>query len=261
MVKLSCWLVVFIGLIKTVDTNTMVISITSSKKTEVWSNLGKKPMSKYRRHAYSLLNLGDNDVILDIGCADGYFGNCISSGKRWVVGIDMRKNALLEAKTKELDVVLASATFLPFKECSFDKISMLEVFEHLKIGENSQVMKEIYQSLRKTGTFVMSVPNRGLFFQYIFLDPAYWIQTHRHFTTSEIYEILTSAGFSVKNLYVSGGLIFILIYYSIYWRIKRYGLLKMGLISKLLSFLDLVADLEFNQQKLGCSVIAKARKP
>ena len=73
----------------------------------------------------------------------------LAKKSEWTVGIDIRAKALIEAKKKGLDVLMASATFLPFKNSTFNKISILEVMEHLKPSEELTCLQEIYRALQE----------------------------------------------------------------------------------------------------------------
>ena len=215
----------------------------------------------YHLHGHELLEVKPVDVILDVGCAAGHFSEALAQKSKWTIGIDIRAEALLEAKRKGLDVLMASATFLPFKNNTFNKVSLLEVIEHLKPSEEFTCLQEIHRVLEERGSLVFSTPNKGKLCKYIFLDPAYCITRHKHFSVREVEDILTNAGFKIKELYTSGGFIYVLAFYSLFWRLEAYGLLRFWPLMKSIDLLRKVSVIEFSvQKKDGCTVIACAQK-
>lgn len=118
-------------------------------------------LHKERRRAEitsSLLHPQRNDTILDIGCGDGYQMSYFANQVSQIVGVDMSKSMLKEAKAyvQEADFVCANATSLPFRPRIFRKVLSLELLEHL--SEPSKVLGEIDMCLQVDGILVVSVP-------------------------------------------------------------------------------------------------------
>ena len=209
----------------------------------------------YYLHASNLLDIRANDLILDVGCSKGIFSEMLAQKSKWTVAIDVRIVALLETKKRGIDVVKASAVYLPFRNEIFDKVSTLEVIEHLEHGQELACLQEIYYVLKARGSAVLTTPNKGRLYQYIFLDPAFCLK-HKHFSKLGIKDLLTSAGFKTKEIYTSGGFVHIVAFYSLYWRLETFTLL-----TPLLELLRKVAIMEFSTRKSdGSTIIAFAQK-
>jgi predicted SAM-dependent methyltransferase len=95
--------------------------------------------------------------------------------------------------------VIADARKLPFKSQIFELVFFTDVIEHLPKDDEIIALKEIFRVLRKGGEFVLSVPNNNRFL-FTFLDPAFWIRGHRHYTYREIKELLEESGFEISTI-------------------------------------------------------------
>ena len=59
---------------------------------------------------------------------------------------------------KMADIIRASATYLPFRDMSFNKVSMLEVLEHLDKKDSILAIDEVYRVLKNGGKSMISTP-------------------------------------------------------------------------------------------------------
>jgi len=100
--------------------------------------------------------------------------------------------------------IIASATHLPFRACAFDLVFFTEVIEHLPKGEEVRALKEIERVLKKYGKVIFSCPNNVRLFT--FLDPAYWIIGHRHYTFDQIKKFFNEAKLKVLVIYTAGSI-------------------------------------------------------
>lgn len=107
--------------------------------------------------------------ILDLGCADGIFGQVLFRGKRGAiaVGVDVDEIALRIAQSKSVyqKIIKADARKLPFADKLFQTVISNQALEHIE--ELNQALKEINRVLKKKGRFVFLVPT-------VFLDD-YWL--------------------------------------------------------------------------------------
>lgn len=121
-------------------------------------------MRRQKRRAQTVafyLDSMSKDLILDLGCGEGFVTSHFLDG-RFVVGLDNSKDSLLTAKQKirrsNIDFIRADITALPLKTASFDKITLLEVLEHLPEENHGTLGGEIDRILKTGGTLVVSFP-------------------------------------------------------------------------------------------------------
>jgi len=101
-----------------------------------------------------------DDIILDVGCGDGYQIGYMAGEVDFAVGVDLSLKGLTIAKRKAIscEFVRADCNSLPFRNGTFSKIMCLEVLEHLEQTEKS--VYEIGRCLKEGGSLVVSVPYR-----------------------------------------------------------------------------------------------------
>lgn len=101
-----------------------------------------------------LTRVGSGDSILDIGCNQNllFFSEAEKRFNNYV-GVDIRLK-----KHGDLNFVKYFVKdSLPFKDESFDAVSMLAVFEHLE--KKREAMAEVFRVLKEGGRLVMTVPS------------------------------------------------------------------------------------------------------
>jgi SAM-dependent methyltransferase len=118
-----------------------------------------------------LANLRSGLRLLDLGCGRGEVAVHAALRGTSVVALDYspdcvrltREAVALMTTDAALDVdeVLADATALPFPDASFDRITMLDVVEHLFPWQLDLTMREVRRVLKPDGYAVIhTVPNR-----------------------------------------------------------------------------------------------------
>ena len=115
-----------------------------------------------------LLNLAPRDVVLDLGCSEGYVERYLLHGRsRRVVGVDSDPVAVDRARRLDPqgEYYDCPAETLPFPDSTFTKILCLDVFEHVQ--DEHRVAHEIIRVLAPGGRLVISTPHDFL----TFLDP------------------------------------------------------------------------------------------
>ena len=107
-----------------------------------------------------LLEPKRNDVVLDVGCHEGYIMSFFAGQAGFVVGLDVSLDAIKIAKSKlnasNLDFCRGDASKLPFRPSCFDKMTVLEVLEHLPNLEMS--VEEIDRCAKENAVLVISLP-------------------------------------------------------------------------------------------------------
>ena len=111
------------------------------------------------RYVFALPHV-ENKTGLDIACGTGYGIAILRSKARYVIGVDVDMDAVVDAK-RECDgnaaVLLGNGLGLPFDDGSFDVITSFETLEHLY--ERDQFLSELHRVLRGGGELLLSTPN------------------------------------------------------------------------------------------------------
>ena len=147
-------------------------------------------------------------VILDVGCWVGWYEKfMVEKGCKFIVGIDIDRNALHKAKKSSsadrCEFLCASAHKLPFKPGGFDAVSMFDVLEHLSADSEFDVLSEANKILNTNGLLIVSVPNNHFISKL--LDPAYFLTSHRHYSLDGIRVLMEKTSFSIYEVKYGGG--------------------------------------------------------
>ena len=95
--------------------------------------------------------------VLDLGCGNGSYTAELQRRARWVCGLDFQWH-YLEAVQGEIPRVQGVGEHLPFREESFDAVTMIEVLEHTR--SDTQVLEECFRVLKPGGRLILFVPNK-----------------------------------------------------------------------------------------------------
>lgn len=107
----------------------------------------------------AVLALVQGNTVLDCGCGIGRWGYLLRKKGFAVVGFDLTKRYINEAKKLSAysALLLADASCLPFRDNSFDCISAVELLEHLPKEKGHQFLEEVKRTARKK--VVLSTPS------------------------------------------------------------------------------------------------------
>lgn len=136
-------------------------------------------------------------VLLDIGCASGYFIARAREAGYEVQGLEISEWAVRQGRDRlGLQITQGTIESCDFQPSSFDAITMLHVAEHLEDPVKS--IAKIREWLKPDGVLVLACPNMGSFDARKYgADWAGWrIPYHLwHFSPRSLSGILDRAGF------------------------------------------------------------------
>lgn len=94
-----------------------------------------------------------NDVILDVGCFDGYWLSTQKAKEKYGLDIDTIK------KYRGIKYIKASALDMPFPDSKFDKVFSFDVIEH--VPENTEVnfLSELIRVTKPGGEIIITCPS------------------------------------------------------------------------------------------------------
>lgn len=126
--------------------------------------------------AVELMDIRPGQRILDIACGRGEVPALAAARGAYAVGIDFSGASLrfagqLKAALRTnnsgagaMELIQADATCLPFADGIFDRISMLDIVEHLTPSQLAMMMREVGRMLAPGGFAVVhTLPNRWVY--------------------------------------------------------------------------------------------------
>jgi SAM-dependent methyltransferase len=126
---------------------------TDEESVSQWSRLMKRVYEETKKNIEREYSSGK---LLDMGCGLGLFLKLWDPKKWEIFGIDISREAVEYAKSKELDVKGGSLEKTNFSDHYFDVITMFYVLEHLPYP--LKVLKEARRILKKDGLLIIRVP-------------------------------------------------------------------------------------------------------
>jgi len=132
--------------------------------------------------------------MLDIGCGiGGIVGALGGMANLRLTGSEIYLTGLQYARTRlpNVSFIQLDATRIPFVE-SYDIIGAFDVLEH--IDEDEQVMRSVWNALRRGGLFLITVPQYPWMWSH--LDDI--VHHKRRYTRAELVGKLTKAGYQVE---------------------------------------------------------------
>jgi 2-polyprenyl-3-methyl-5-hydroxy-6-metoxy-1,4-benzoquinol methylase len=159
-------------------------------------------------HSLELLAPERGDCVLDVGCGSGVFSNLIARNIGVeVTGVDANKAAIAFCRKKylnpNLNFVQCSIDEIAFGKLSFDKISFLEVIEHIYRRQAEETLDLFHELLKPGGRLVLSTPNAHSMWPVIektmdFLQLVPQMQNEQHvtgYTPSSLKRLCEKHGF------------------------------------------------------------------
>lgn len=136
--------------------------------------------SSYRR-ALEYLNLKSSDKILDIGCGRGEIVKECLKITPWAIGIDYSVSAtkIASSHTRSGHIVQGSATTLPFRNDTFECITMLGFIECLNQEDLELCLQESKRVMTNNGIIFITTPNSLGVAVFSFFDKLFRLLTLR----------------------------------------------------------------------------------
>ncbi|BAY62450.1 type 11 methyltransferase [Calothrix brevissima NIES-22] len=158
-----------------------------------------------------MLNLiGNNQRVVDFGCATGYLAQILNQKGCIVTGVEINSDAAQIAAQYCQEVIVADLDFVSVQEIlpsqEFDVAVFGDVLEHLR--NPWKVLSDTKDILKKDGYVVASIPNIGhgairlalLQGKFEYTELGILDNTHlRFFTRETVEELFTRAGYLVTN--------------------------------------------------------------
>ena len=133
------------------------------------SREGLAPQRFWHQHRFmtcaSMLDASAGHRVLDIGCGSGVFANMVAEREGvHVLGVDRNADAVTFASSHfdnpRLKFQHGLVDELSFEPGTFDRISLLEVIEHIYPAQASALVRGCHALLKPGGRLVISTPNR-----------------------------------------------------------------------------------------------------
>jgi SAM-dependent methyltransferase len=209
--------------------------------------LSEPPLSR------SLPKFVKTGIALDIGCGQGLYTSLLLKKGYSVIGIDINRLRLQQA-SKFADVILADCHALPFKNCSFDLVCMLQVLHHIK--KPQVALDEISRLSKNGGVLYLTevVEDNPLFKLSRSIKPAWEGDPVRTRLTRKELRRMLNERFSLAREDTSYG------YFYWFWAIFPVKFNRdIKIISKLIRFVDRQLD-RILEHRFSCTYHAVFRK-
>jgi len=164
-------------------------SVSDPAKIYNSSNIILKAIYLRRLKICFQLIKGNSQRTLELGTGSGILIPSLFKNSRQLIGLDIHKrllevkNALIDAKITNFELIQASAYQIPVQDNVFDSIIAISLLEHLPKVE--RVVKEARRVIKKNGSFIVGVPieNRATKLRHLYLAKKYGTNANFHITS------------------------------------------------------------------------------
>lgn len=148
-----------------------------------------------------------NKSVVDIGCGYGWFELfALKKNVKKILGVEISNEDLKTIKkhinNKKFEALVGTAGKIPANKETFDTIVAWEVIEHIPTNTEDKMFKEVNRVLKKNGAFYLSTPHSAFLSKY--LDPAFWLVGHRHYSLKNLVEYGVENNFLVEKVEIVG---------------------------------------------------------
>ncbi len=153
-------------------------------------------------YEYSYLDCSIGKRILDYGCGNGILLERLKNLGWDVHGVEQDLAAVEKCKEKGISNIFTEIEKVPYKNITFDVVTMNHVIEHL--AEPLNVLLNIYPLLRKNGMLIIKTPNIESILHNKFGSSWFGLDTPRHFilySKSSLTKLVRFAGFEIDKVF------------------------------------------------------------
>jgi SAM-dependent methyltransferase len=152
-----------------------------------------------------LLPAGASSRVLDVGCGDGRHLRAAAVRGCRTIGVDYDAAELRSARAAlremPVDLIVADASRLPFREGAFDAVICTETLEHLP--DDAGAVRELSRVLRDGGTLLGAVPSHFTEMLYWRLSRGYRTTPGGHvriYSPNALVSMLSDAGLRIEHV-------------------------------------------------------------
>jgi 2-polyprenyl-3-methyl-5-hydroxy-6-metoxy-1,4-benzoquinol methylase len=165
---------------------------------------------QFEIHSLVLQKVNEQEQVLELGCATGYFSKALKQKQCVVVGVEYEKMAAKQATSVCDQVIIAnleSPLVISTDHKQFDTVLLMDVIEH--IIHREQLLKNILPYLSSRGKLIVTTPNiahiavrwKLLFGDFTYTHQGIMDETHVHFFTRKtLVQLLLSCGFEIVEI-------------------------------------------------------------
>ena len=104
-----------------------------------------------------VLDLPYAGSLLDAGGGTGRVAEALRPHVGWIVVADVSRGMLAEARQKDLSATSTATEHLPFPDCAFDRVLMVDALHH--VLDQAETIRELYRVLKVGGRLVIEEPD------------------------------------------------------------------------------------------------------
>lgn len=132
-----------------------ILTTEDDKKWEEWIDWKIRTFHRLKLEEFEK-KIGDSKKALEIGCAEGKVSEILKRRGWTVVGLDLSEYMVHLCQELNLNVIIAAAENLNFKNESFDLTVMFHTLEHTV--NPLLVLRNVFKVLKRRGRLILEVP-------------------------------------------------------------------------------------------------------